>query len=185
MSENQEQRYIGRGGQKLKYAIEKLALHLMGKTAADFGCNIGGFTDCLLQEGVRRVYAVDTGYGALEWRLRNDERVVVMERTNAMHVELPEPMDVVTIDVAWTRQRNILPNALKQLGPEGVILSLFKPQYEAGPGLVRQGLVAQSDFDAVVRSTLAELEDMGIRIREVLMLPHEKESKNPEAFLYI
>ena len=102
-----------------------------------------------------------------------------------MHVELPEPMDVVTIDVAWTRQRNILPNALKQLGPEGVILSLFKPQYEAGPGLVRQGLVAQSDFDAVVRSTLAELEDMGIRIREVLMLPHEKESKNPEAFLYI
>ena len=72
MSENQEQPYTGRGGEKLKYAIEKLALHLMGKTAADFGCNIGGFTDCLLQEGVRRVYAVDTGYGALEWRLRND-----------------------------------------------------------------------------------------------------------------
>jgi 23S rRNA (cytidine1920-2'-O)/16S rRNA (cytidine1409-2'-O)-methyltransferase len=185
MTGSQEHQYVGRGGDKLKCAIEKLALCLTGKTAADFGCNIGGFTDCLLQEGARRVYAVDTGYGALEWKLRNDERVVVMERTNAMHVELPEPMDMVTIDVAWTRQRNILPNALKQLGAEGVILSLFKPQYEAGPGLVRRGLVAQSDFDTVLRSTLAEMEEMGIRVREVLMLPHERESKNPEAFLYI
>ena len=185
MKTGDEQRYVGRGGEKLKYAIEKLGLHLTGTTAADFGCNIGGFTDCLLQGGARRVYAVDTGYGALDWKLRNDERVVVMERTNAMHVELPQPMDVITVDVGWTRQRNILPNALNQLGAEGFILSLFKPQYEAAPGLVRRGLVAQSDFDTVLRSALAELEEMGIRIREVLMLPREKESKNPEAFLYI
>ena len=185
MKKSEKQRYVGRGGEKLKYAIDRLGLHVSGATAADFGCNIGGFTDCLLQEGTRRVYSVDTGYGALDWNLRNDERVVVMERTNAMHVKLPEPMDIVTIDVAWTRQHNILPNALRQLGTDGVILSLLKPQYEATHGLVRAGVVAEGDFDAVLRSTLAGLEEMDIKVREVLMLPHERESKNPEAFLYI
>ena len=185
MRRQESHRYVGRGGGKLKYAIDRLGLDLRGVTAADFGCNVGGFTDCMLQEGARHVYAVDTGYGALEWKLRNDERVVAMERTNAMHVELPEPMDVIAIDVGWTRQRNILPNALRQIGPKGLVLSLFKPQYEAPPHLVRRGKVAESDFPTVLQLTLAELEETGIRIRDVIALPRDKRSKNLEAFLHI
>jgi 23S rRNA (cytidine1920-2'-O)/16S rRNA (cytidine1409-2'-O)-methyltransferase len=121
----------------------------------------------------------------LEWKLRKDERVVVMERTNAMHVELPERVDVVTVDVGWTTQRHILPSALGQLRPGGFILSLFKPQYEAEPRLVHGGVVDTGDFMTVLDATLAGLEDSGIRVRQVVRLPHERESKNPEAILYI
>ena len=177
--------YVGRGGEKLKFALDQLDLDLEGIVGADFGCNIGGFTDCMLQEGARRVYAVDTGYGMLEWKLRIDDRVEVMERTNAMHVELPETPEVITIDVAWTRQRYILPNALHQVAQSGCILSLFKPQYEADDELVHGGVVAPEDFDRVLEKTLSELQEMGIAVREVIRLPQEKKSKNPEAILYI
>jgi len=152
---------------------------------ADFGCNVGGFTDCLLREGARRVYAVDTGYGALAWKLRQDERVVVMERTNAMHVVLPEPADLIAIDVAWTRQRRILPNALRQVSRDGVILSLFKPQYEAPRSLVRRGRVRAADFDSVLAAVLAELAGMGVVVAEVIRLPRERSEKNLEAFLHV
>ncbi len=178
-------RYVGRGGEKLKFGLDGLGLDCADVVAADFGCNIGGFTDCMLQRGARRVYAVDTGYGMLHWKLRNDPRVVVMERTNAMHVRLPELMDLITIDTGWTRQRHILPAALRRLAPGGTILSLFKPQYEADRRLVRAGVVRQEDFEHVLSGTLAELESMGIRAREVVRLPHKRKSKNPEAFLYV
>lgn len=177
--------YVGRGGEKLKYAIDNLNLDLTGTVAADFGCNIGGFTDCMLQEGARKVYAVDTGYGMLEWKLRKDDRVEVMERTNAMHVDLPETVDLVTIDVAWTQQRHILPNALDQLGATGFILSLFKPQYEADSSLVHRGVVDHDDFDVVLRQTLDELSSQGLHVHEVVRLPHEKQSKNREGVLHI
>lgn len=160
-------------------------MELDGATAADFGCNIGGFTDCLLQEGAARVYAVDTGYGMLAWKLRQDPRVVVLERTNAMHVELPEPVDLVAVDVGWTRQRHILPNALGQVKPDGLILSLFKPQYEAERPMVRRGHVAPDDFDEVLGGTLNDLVGRGIRVRRVVELPRERKRKNPEAFLVI
>ncbi len=128
---------------------------------------------------------MDTGYGMLEWVLRQDERVVVMERTNAMHVELPERVDAVTVDVAWTRQRHILPNALRQSKPDGLILSLFKPQYEAPPELVRSGRVLEGAFDRVLDATLNELGAMGVAVREVVLLPRERKRKNPEAFLHV
>ncbi len=176
---------MSRGGEKLKFAVDHLGLDLEGVAAADFGCHVGGFTDCLLLEGASRVYSVDTGYGVLAWKLRQDERVVVMERTNAMHVELPEPVDLVAIDVAWTPQRRILPNALKQAKAGGEILSLLKPQYEAPPELVRRGRVEPVDFAGVVEQVSGELAGMGIHVREVVCLPHERKSKNPEAFLHI
>ena len=153
--------------------------------AADFGCNVGGFTDCLLHEGAARVYAVDTGYGVLAWKLRQDERVVVLERTNAMHVQLPESTHVVAVDVAWTRQCRILPNALRQLKPGGIVLSLFKPQYEGGREVVRRGRVKPEDFDGVLEGTLAQLAGMGIPVRTVVPLPHLDARKNPEAMLHI
>ena len=185
MAKAGEQRYVGRGGEKLKFAIDHLSLDLKGAVAADFGCNVGGFTDCLLQEGARHVCAVDTGYGALDWKLRNDPRVTVMERTNAMHVELPERVDVVSVDVGWTRQHRILPSALRQLAPSGFVLSLFKPQYEAERAQVRRGRLLEGSFEPVLESTLALLEQEGIRVREVVRLPRTRDSKNPEAILYV
>ncbi len=132
-----------------------------------------------------RVYAVDTGYGMLAWKLRQDERVVVMERTNAMHVELPEPLDVVAIDVGWTPQRRILPAALRQAKPGGLVLSLFKPQYEAPANVVHRGYVSPQDFGSVLQEALEELGRRGIAVREVVALPEEGENRNPEAFLCI
>src|SRR4051812_36399113 len=101
--------FVSRAGQKLYHGLTEFKINPAGLVAADLGCNTGGFTDCLLQLGARKVYAVDTGYGVLDYKLRKDPRVVVMERTNAMHVVLPEMVGIVVIDVAWTRQKNILP----------------------------------------------------------------------------
>jgi len=177
--------YVGRGGAKLKLAIDVLALDLHGAVTADFGCNLGGFTDCMLQEGAVRVYAVDTGYGMLDWGLRNDDRVVVMERTNAMHVTLPEPVALVAVDVGWTKQRNILPSALQQLGDGGAVLSLLKPQYEADKRLVRRGRVAPEDFDLVVETCVADLRQRGFTIEQIIPLPHDRKRKNREAILVV
>jgi 23S rRNA (cytidine1920-2'-O)/16S rRNA (cytidine1409-2'-O)-methyltransferase len=180
----QGDKYVGRGGHKLEYALEELELDLEGLVGADFGCSIGGFTDCMLQRGVVRVYAVDTGYGMLAWKLRQDERVEVMERTNAMHVELPEPVDVLTVDVAWTRQRYILPNALEQSKSDAAILALFKPQYEAAEEQLEGGRIVEGTFNEILEATLLELQHMGIRVSEVVELPRDPK-RNPEAMLYV
>jgi 23S rRNA (cytidine1920-2'-O)/16S rRNA (cytidine1409-2'-O)-methyltransferase len=108
-----------------------------------------------------------------------------MERTNAMHVQLPERVGVVAIDVAWTRQRNILPNALRQCAPDGTLLSLFKPQYEAPREYVRRGRIQPERFDEVLEATVAELAAMGVPVAEVVRLPQERKSKNPEAMFLI
>ena len=103
--------FVSRAGYKLDHALAAFAIDVKGLVCADLGSNVGGFVDCLLQRMAAKVYAVEKGYGVLEWKLRKDSRVVVMERTNAMHITLPEEVALVTIDVAWTRQRNILPAA--------------------------------------------------------------------------
>lgn len=181
----EEKRYVGRGGEKLEFAIDALGLRLEGLIGADFGCNVGGFTDCMLQHGVARVYAVDTGYGMLAWTLRQDERVVVMERTNAMHVELPERVGILTIDVGWTRQHNILPNAIRQCAADGLILSLFKPQYEAPREYVRRGKILPERFEEVLEATVAGLGQAGIPVGEIVRLPRERKAKNPEAIFLV
>src|SRR5438132_3276476 len=101
--------FVSRAGQKLEHALNHFRIDVAACTCADLGSNTGGFVDCLLQRGAAKVYAIDTGYGALEWKLRTDPRVIVMERTNAMHAELPEKVARITIDVAWTKQKHILP----------------------------------------------------------------------------
>jgi len=133
--------FVSRAGQKLDHALDAFALDVSGLTCADFGSNVGGFVDCLLQRGAAKVYAIDTGYGALDWKLRKDPRVVVMERTNAMHVQLPEPVNLVTIDVAWTKQKHILPAARRILEPTGSVATLIKPHYEADPALLDGGVL--------------------------------------------
>ncbi len=114
-SRNRGRTYVSRAGEKLQAAMEAFGLDVRGAVCADFGCNVGGFTDCLLQHGAGKVYAVDTGYGALAWTLRRDGRVVVLERTNALYAPPPEPVDLVTIDVGWTVQQLIVPAAMRWL----------------------------------------------------------------------
>jgi 23S rRNA (cytidine1920-2'-O)/16S rRNA (cytidine1409-2'-O)-methyltransferase len=126
-------KFVSRAGEKLDAALEAFGLDVRGWVCADFGCNVGGFTDCLLRRGASKVYAIDTGYGELAWKLRKDPRVVVMERTNALYCEVSEPVDLVTIDVAWTPQALSVPAAVRWLKSpprSGQIISLVKPHYE-------------------------------------------------------
>jgi 23S rRNA (cytidine1920-2'-O)/16S rRNA (cytidine1409-2'-O)-methyltransferase len=123
--------FVSRAGLKLSRALDAFELDVRDFVCADFGCNVGGFTDCLLQRGAVKVFAVDTGYGELAWKLRKDPRVVVMERTNALHAPPPQHVDLVTIDVAWTPQELVVPAAMTWLKPGGRIISLLKPHYEA------------------------------------------------------
>lgn len=137
----QEPRYVSRGGEKLEHALRMFAIDVNDLVCADFGASTGGFTDALLQHGARRVYAIDVGYGQLHYRLRQDSRVVVMERTNVRYLEsLPEPIDLVTIDVSFISLRLVLPAARRVLRPGGRVIALVKPQFEAGKGKVGKGV---------------------------------------------
>ncbi|MGD2108262.1 MAG: SAM-dependent methyltransferase [Phycisphaerae bacterium] len=145
MSEPASHPYVSRGGEKLAAALDHFQIDVSGVVCADLGSHVGGFVDCLLQRGAAKVYSVDTSYGTLAWKLRRDPRVVVLERTNAMHVSLPEPVNLVTIDVGWTRQAKILPNVAKLLAPSGFVITLIKPQYECP---VRRGDQDDSEPEA-------------------------------------
>jgi 23S rRNA (cytidine1920-2'-O)/16S rRNA (cytidine1409-2'-O)-methyltransferase len=146
--------YASRGGEKLAAALSGLALDVRGCVCADLGASTGGFTDCLLQNGAARVYAIDVGYGQLDTRLRADPRVVVMERTNARYLEsLPEALDLVTADVAFISLTLVLPPVLRLLRPGGRVVALIKPQFEAGRGQVGKGGVVRAP--AVHREVLA------------------------------
>lgn len=124
--------FVSRGGIKLQKAIDDFRLTITDKTILDVGSSTGGFVDCLLQNGAKKVYALDTAYGELAWKLRNDPRVVVMERTNILYLQsLPEEVDLVTIDAGWTKLELILPVVKKFLKKNGVIIALLKPHYEA------------------------------------------------------
>jgi 23S rRNA (cytidine1920-2'-O)/16S rRNA (cytidine1409-2'-O)-methyltransferase len=152
---------VSRGGLKLDHALRTWTLDVSGLICADLGCSTGGFTDCLLRRGAGRVYAVDTGYGVLDWSLRRDPRVVVRERTNAMHVVLPEPVNLTAIDAGWTRQRHILPSAARLLRPDGCVVSLLKPHYEAGPRLLRKGILPTDALPGVVERVRIDVADAG------------------------
>ena len=153
--------FVSRAGQKLDHALATFGLDVSGSVCADLGSNAGGFVDCLLQRGAAKVYAVDTGYGVLDWKLRKDPRVVVMERTNAMHVVLPEPVRFVTIDVAWTKQRHILPAARRMVSGEGRVITLIKPHYEANPAQLLKGVLPEEYVDGVVAAVRADVTAAG------------------------
>jgi len=165
--------YAGRGGLKLQHALSEFGINPAGFTCADFGANVGGFTDCLLRAGAARVYAVDTGYGTLAWKLRNDPRVVVMERTNALHAPPPGPpnapilMDLIAIDLGWTPQRHAIPAALRWLKPGGRIITLIKPHYELAPDekpLLERGVLDEADAERIARRTADQLPALDVRV---------------------
>jgi 23S rRNA (cytidine1920-2'-O)/16S rRNA (cytidine1409-2'-O)-methyltransferase len=136
--------YAGRGGLKLAHALDTFHIDVEGRDCLDIGASTGGFTDVLLQRGATRVVALDVGHGQLDWKLRNDERVVVIERFNARHLtlaDLPGPVDVVTIDVSFISLRQILPVVMPVLRAGGDVVALVKPQFEAGRAEVRKGII--------------------------------------------
>jgi 23S rRNA (cytidine1920-2'-O)/16S rRNA (cytidine1409-2'-O)-methyltransferase len=143
-----ELKYVSRGGLKLEKALDSFQLDPSGKVAIDVGASTGGFTECLLQRGAQRVYAVDVGHGQLAWELRQDPRVVVMEKTNIRHLEsLPEPMQCAVIDVSFISLRLVLPALVPLLAtePETWVVVLVKPQFEAGKAEVDRGKGIISD----------------------------------------
>ena len=164
-----ETSFVSRAGLKLDHALREFKFDVTGLTCADFGCNIGGFTDCLLQRGAANVFSIDTGYGTLAWKLRNDSRVVVMERSNALHVTKPQAarVDLVVIDLAWTPQRLAIPAALKWLQQNGWIITLVKPHYELGEeekeSLLVGGRLDPAEAERVLHRILAQMPEWGAR----------------------
>ena len=158
------EKYVSRGGLKLEGALEAFQLGVSGLMAVDIGASTGGFTDCLLQHGAEKVFAVDVGHGQLAWKLRQDPRVVVMERVNARDLSsarFPQPfrpLDLAVVDCSFISLTKILPIAVELLGPSGKILALIKPQFEAGKSEADKGRGVITD-PAIHRRVLRELED--------------------------
>jgi len=183
--EHPERPYVSRGGIKLAAALDAFGVDPAGRVCADLGCHVGGFTDVLLRRGAARVYAVDTGYGVLDYRLRRDARVRVLERTNALHVRLPEPCDLVTIDVGWTPQRHVLPAAARLLRPGGRLISLVKPHYEAGPHRLRDGVLPDELIEPVLEQVQATACSAGLEVLACADSPIRGHAGNREIFLLL
>jgi len=163
-------RYVGRGGIKLEGALAHFQVSCSGKVALDIGASTGGFTDCLLQHGTVKVFAVDVGHGQLAWKIRDDPRVITLEKMNARHlsqVEIPEPVDICVIDVSFISLTLILPKAFELLTPDGVILALIKPQFElARADVGRGGIVRSPELHEKAQQKVAGFaENMGARVR--------------------
>jgi 23S rRNA (cytidine1920-2'-O)/16S rRNA (cytidine1409-2'-O)-methyltransferase len=149
--------YVSRGGYKLAAALDAFQLDVRDWVVADVGASTGGFTDCLLQRGAARAYAIDVGYGQLAWKLQQDPRVVIMDRTNARYLEaLPEPVDLVTIDASFISLKLIVPMAARWLKPGASMVTLIKPQFEAGRSRIKGGVVQDP---AVHQAVLEDLID--------------------------
>lgn len=177
--------FVSRAGGKLDYALTAFDLDVKEMICADLGSNTGGFVDCLLKRGARRVYAVDTGHGALDWKLRKDGRVVVMERTNAMHVTLPEPVDLVTIDVAWTRQRHILPAARRMVRSGGWVVSLIKPHYEAKAAQLRKGILPREQVKGIFEEVAVDIAAAGFDLLAATFSPMTGGGGNTELLAWL
>jgi 23S rRNA (cytidine1920-2'-O)/16S rRNA (cytidine1409-2'-O)-methyltransferase len=167
-------RYVSRAGEKLEAGLKAFQIQPEARICADVGSSTGGFTDCLLQQGAQRVYAIDAGRGQLHWKLRQDARVVVMEKTNARYLEeLPESVSLVTIDVSFISALRILTQAAKWLNADGEIVVLIKPQFEAGPEQVgKGGIVSDPAVHREVLEALAEgASELGLYTHGLLRSP--------------
>lgn len=180
--------YVSRGGYKLAKALDTFAIDPRGRVTADVGASTGGFTDCLLQRGARRVYAIDVGYGQLAWALRQDERVVVMERTNARYLNaLPEPISLVTMDVSFISLHQILPQAKLWLDAAGDVVALVKPQFEAGRHLVGKGGVVRDSavHRQVLQRVLGRAHDEGWALLGATLSPITGPKGNVEFLIWL
>lgn len=174
--------YVSRGGLKLAHALAAFGLDVAGMRCADLGCSTGGFTDCLLQHGAAGVVAIDTAYGQLAWTLRKDPRVVVKERTNAIHSRPgsdSERVDLVVVDLGWTKQKLLLPAALAWAKPTGRIITLIKPHYEqekpepekGSRGRRQEVVLTRDEGEAIVQRVVGEIEAAGAVVNGLVESP--------------
>ncbi|NLV15722.1 MAG: TlyA family RNA methyltransferase [Syntrophomonadaceae bacterium] len=182
--------FVSRGGIKLMGAIEAFQVDFNDKVVLDVGASTGGFTDCALQQGAKRVYAVDVGYGQLDWKLRQDQRVTTLERTNIRHVnpeDLPEKMDLVLIDVAFISLKLVLPVISQLLNECGEVVALVKPQFEAGREQVgKRGVVRNAEIHREVLERLAvQAESLGLFPLSICFSPIKGPQGNIEYFLHL
>lgn len=185
MSDVQKQ-FVSRGGLKLQHAIEQFKLDVKDFIVLDVGSSTGGFVDCLLQNGASKVYSVDTAYGEFAWKLRNDPRVVVRERTNILHLEeLPEQVDLVTIDASWTKLEKILPIVKKFLIPTGQIVALLKPHYQAEKSKLIKGVLEEEEALRVKDIVEKNISDLGFTVHNSVDSPILGGGGNKEYLLLI
>ncbi len=180
--------FVGRGGVKLARALDQFQLDVTGLTVLDVGASTGGFTDCLLQRGARRVYAVDVGHGQMDYGLRQDPRVTVLEKTNARHpFQLPESVDLVTIDVSFISLTLIVPEAVQHLKPGRYIAALVKPQFEALKEQVgRGGVIKDPKIHAAVLGKMVNWAvGQGLRVRDMCRSPIQGDAGNHEFFILL
>jgi 23S rRNA (cytidine1920-2'-O)/16S rRNA (cytidine1409-2'-O)-methyltransferase len=179
--------FVSRAGRKLAHALDHFSLRPEGWVCLDVGASTGGFTDCLLQRGAAKIYALDVGYGQLDYRLRQDPRVVVMERINARHLPadaLPEPCDLITIDVSFISLTKVVPALLTHLGAKGYLLPMIKPQFEAGRAQVGKGGIVrdQAIRTQVIEQRVKDLEGLGLCASTAFDSPVAGVGGNREAF---
>ena len=181
--------YAGRGGLKLAHALDSFRIAVRGRECLDIGASTGGFTDVLLQRGATRVVALDVGHGQLDWKLRNDPRVVVIEEFNARHLQLsdlPGPVDIVVIDVSFISLRQILPVVPPLLRPGADVVALVKPQFEAGRGEVRKGIIRDEAIQArVLDEVSAAGAEVGLSRVSSVPSPITGAKGNQEFFLHL
>jgi 23S rRNA (cytidine1920-2'-O)/16S rRNA (cytidine1409-2'-O)-methyltransferase len=179
------QPFVSRGGEKLEEALGSGSIYPRGLICLDVGCSTGGFTDCLLQRGAARVYAVDVGYGQFDWRLRQDPRVVLIERTNIRHMPasaIPEPVDLAVIDVSFISLTKVLPPITRFLRVPARVIALIKPQFEVGKGQVGRGGVVRDDAQRAeaAQRVVRFAEDMGLRTIGIVASPIKGKKGNQE-----
>jgi len=186
----EETSYVSRGGLKLEKALHRFGVNPEGMLAVDVGASTGGFTDCLLRHGAKTVVAIDVGYGQLAWSLRQDPRVIVMERTNIRYVkpdDLPQPADLITIDVSFISLKKIHDSVMGLLRPGGKIIALVKPQFEAGRERVgKKGVVKDPKVHGDILKDLWEFyEAKGLFVRGLIYSPIKGPEGNIEFLLYL
>lgn len=182
--------YASRGGLKLEKAIEEFKIDLKEIIAMDIGASTGGFTDCMLQNGAEKVYAVDVGYGQLDWKLRNDPRVVVMERTNIRNVvseDIEDILDFISIDVSFISLKLVLPVAKTLLREDGEVVALVKPQFEAGKDRVgKKGIIRDKEVHVDVLNSIFKFsKEIGFGVRDIVFSPVTGAKGNIEFLIHL
>ena len=177
--------FVSRGGEKLAAALDAYSIAPRGMVCLDVGCSTGGFTDCLLQRGVARVYAVDVGYGQFDWRLRQDPRVVLIERTNIRYMvpsAIPEPVDLVVIDVSFISLTKVLPPVTQFLRSPAHVIVLIKPQFEVGRGQVGRGGIVRDDAQRMeaAQRVVRFAAQMGLQTMKIIASPIKGKKGNQE-----
>ncbi len=184
-----DDRYVSRGGYKLEKALEVFKVEIKNKVAVDVGASTGGFTDCLLQNGAKKVYCIDVGYGQLDWNLRNDNRIVNMEKTNIRHLnkeKFTARFDLATIDVSFISLAKVLPVIKDILKPGGEVLALVKPQFEAGKDKVKKGgIVSDPEVHREVITGLIKNMDREYQFQNITYSPIKNTPGNIEYFIYL